>query len=205
LIKRKDTFKLRVTDYFIDMDSQNFNLINNNRKRLEDAVDLVISYFEKKYKRDLSDLLKYHYITNEFLTWPAAQKFHHAYKGGLVDHTLEVLQQTIKLCENHPEANIGIAALGAFVHDFAKIYEYKFVDNKWEKTDYYHQIGHIVGGAMYWRSVAEDCMLYGSIIYPVTHIILSHHGKLEWGSPVTPQTIESKIVHSADMWSANKK
>lgn len=168
---------------------------------------------------------------NEFvILHPAAIRHHHSYPGGWIRHTLEVLEITKAIIESptyktrlHPREKM-IALAGALVHDISKLDEYWSIlsspnGSALNKT-YSSLKGHLVGGAeeinkvadimeqMYREShMGEDdssfqCSL-PAIREHLVHICLSHHGLLEYGSPVKPATLPARIVNSADKLSCD--
>lgn len=122
---------------------------------------------------------------------------HHAYPGGLVVHTAEVMQTALATAES-----IGIIAdpftltIAALWHDYAKIYDY---DEEGKGTPYRDRVRHVAGSYHEFMKVAER--LRAVCREGVGHCILAHHGRKEWGSPVEPQSVEAAILHYADMLS----
>jgi len=138
---------------------------------------------------------------------PASLTYHHAYTGGLAEHTLEVLRYlnplTVAL-----KPNVDVLITAAVWHDVMKISEYVW-DNSlghgcWThtKNGFIEQIGHISAGAIRFHEVAERHKVAPELGNAVVHCILAHHGRREWGSPVEPQTLEALLLHQADMLSA---
>jgi 3'-5' exoribonuclease len=119
---------------------------------------------------------------------------HHAYPGGLLVHTAEVMNMVLCMDGYKDPVPLIFAAL---YHDWGKVKDYSEAG---ERTTHYHNVGHIVASYEHWR--AASLVLSADLSDRVGHIILSHHGRREWGSPVEPQTEEAYIFHQADMWSA---
>jgi 3'-5' exoribonuclease len=142
---------------------------------------------------------------------------HHAYSGGLVVHTAEVLERALLMADfyrnpnEHQKYDVLIAA--AIWHDFAKIHEYTFLEGNGpfapaniRKEPYKKLIAHVAGSYAEFLNAAKATNLAQEdpdLTDRVGHCILAHHGRKEWGSPVEPQTEEAFILHSADMWSSN--
>ena len=143
----------------------------------------------------------------EFALAPGSVKHHHAYTGGLAEHTLEV----VDYCNNQIASlglNYDVIIGAAIVHDWAKIYDYKLVDDsdnpgekKWANAPYKFSIHHIAGSHAEFYRQAHG-VLHLPTMRAIEHCILSHHGRQEWGSPVEPSTPEALILHQADNWSA---
>lgn len=129
---------------------------------------------------------------------------HHAALGGLIQHVCEVVvigRQMAKVAHADEE----LVTAGAMLHDIGKLESYTWEEGVFDTTETGRLIGHVVLGAMMFREAAnkatppvctpEEAML-------LEHMILSHHGKLEYGSPVRPLTLEAEILHFADDASA---
>lgn len=128
---------------------------------------------------------------------PAAKRMHHAYVGGLLEHTVGVMKLVQAICiVQKGSIEPAIAMVGAAFHDIGKVIEYR-VDGT--LTDCGKLWGHSHAGAVI---VQNNLGLNGvstGIRWLVSHIILSHHGRLEWGAIVEPKTAEAFTVHMADL------
>lgn len=133
-----------------------------------------------------------------FIKKPAANKHHHNYIGGLLQHTAEVMTFAYNVAYA-VQCDTDVVITASFFHDIMKIEEYT---DEGEYTPYGSLKGHIVGSAECFRKFAEQNGVDPDKINAVEHCILSHHGRKEWGSPVEPQTVEASIVHEADMMSS---
>jgi len=130
---------------------------------------------------------------------PAAKHYHQAYAHGLLEHTLTVAQAVSALSAIFPGLDRDLALTGALIHDIGKLDTYATVDGQIEMTDAGRLYGEIVLG--YHRISRELDQLVGfphELAQAVLHIVLSHHGSLEHGSPVVPCTREATLVHMAD-------
>lgn len=131
----------------------------------------------------------------------AAVKMHHVQAGGLVQHTVEVMTYATALA-NGCKCNATLVKCGAILHDIGKLDTYAC--NKaaqFERTFKGVVSEHIaLGISMLYAS--EAAKRYPNVAKLLEHIIVSHHGKLEWGSPVEPMCPEAIIVHTADNLSA---
>jgi 3'-5' exoribonuclease len=130
-----------------------------------------------------------------------AKKHHHNFKGGLFVHTAEVVDNC--MMAETPAVNMQVLITAAIWHDYLKILEYA-ADEKGEPqyTDFKRRVGHIAGSFAEFAASATDAGVDGNIIREVSHCILSHHGRAEWGSAITPQTPEALTLHWADCMSA---
>ena len=129
---------------------------------------------------------------------------HHALLGGLLQHTCEVVliaRQIARVARADEELVIA----GAMLHDIGKLESYRWEDGVFDTTERGRLAGHVAIGAMMFRSALEaqaepPCTEQEAML--LEHFILSHHGKLEYGAPVRPMTLEAEILHFADDTSA---
>lgn len=124
---------------------------------------------------------------------------HHNYRGGLAEHTLNVMHLTKYIGEKYKTNNLEIAVLGAKLHDIGKVYEYIY-DRPFQTTLEGDMEGHIVIGInLLSRAFSMEPNLYDKIFMErIKEIIAQHHGKVEYGSPKVPNTEEAYLVSFAD-------
>ncbi len=135
----------------------------------------------------------------QFSTAPAAKKMHHAYLGGLLEHTLSVTGLALALADHYPGLDRDVFVTGALLHDLAKIREFSYVAPPFDYTDQGRLMGHLVIGVdMVRRAAAGIDELEQDCLDQVCHLILSHHGRFEFGSPVLPMTQEALLLHHID-------
>jgi 3'-5' exoribonuclease len=130
---------------------------------------------------------------------PAAKRYHHAYRHGLLQHSLAVAAAVSALAEIFPGIDRELALTGALLHDVGKLDTYTPVGTEIEMTDVGRLHGEIALG--YARVRDEIAAIHGfpaGLAQALLHIILSHHGALANGSPVVPCTREATLVHMAD-------
>lgn len=129
---------------------------------------------------------------------PAGKTIHHPYLGGLLEHTLSLLKLILKVVENYQGIDVDLLLIGGFLHDIGKIYEFSF-DRAVEYTDRGQLLGHLI---MEIELVDEKIKAIPEfpeeLAMLVKHMIVSHHGALEFGSPKLPQTLEAVILHYLD-------
>lgn len=142
-------------------------------------------------------------IKKRIMRAPAAKSVHHAYAGGLLEHALSVCRILDKLAVHYrnyygPTLSRDLMLLGGLFHDIGKIYELSF-DRSTEYTKEGQLIGHLVMGT---ELVDRLCSAIdgfpADLRIHLKHIILSHHGKLEFGSPKLPHSMEAILVHYID-------
>ncbi len=130
---------------------------------------------------------------------PAAKHYHHAYEHGLLEHSLTVAQAVSALSAIFAGVNRDLAVSGALLHDIGKLDTYASTEEQIEMTDAGRLQGEIVLGYTMIRD--QIALIDGFPAYlqqALLHIVLSHHGALEHGSPVVPCTREATLVHMAD-------
>lgn len=159
--------------------------------------DLLTSFFNDK------DFVK------AFKNSPSAITHHHNYVGGNLEHTVGVVRLCKNICEMYPAINRDLAITGAILHDIGKLKEYK-TTAAIDKTDEGNFIGHIVIGDRWIREKIEKLRKSGkpfdkNLENQISHIILSHHGKYEYGSPRLPKIVEACVIHQADLMDSQVK
>ena len=169
-------------------------------RRLKQLVETI----KTPSLRNLADCLL---IDNEFMTRfcdaPAGVKNHHAYKGGLLEHTLSVMELADKTAALYPILNRDLLLTGALVHDISKIDEIRF-DVEITYSDEGQLLGHLVMGVEKLNEkIAESERQSGEpmsdyLKTQLKHLIISHHGEYEFGSPKLPMTLEAVTLHHLD-------
>jgi 3'-5' exoribonuclease len=129
---------------------------------------------------------------------PAAMTMHHAYIGGLLEHTVSLIGLANAVCGHYPELDRDLLLAGVVLHDIGKLEELRYARGI-EYSDEGRLLGHIAMGAML---VRQKCDSIGGFPAPlrvmVEHLILSHHGSHEFGSPSLPQFPEAVALHAID-------
>jgi 3'-5' exoribonuclease len=162
----------------------------------------MTSYIEKVNDKYLQTLLNTFFreekIISLFKRAPAAKGFHHVYLGGLLEHTLSVVRLLEKVSDHYPDLNKDILIAGGILHDIGKIYEFSY-NNIIDYSDEGRLIGHIVMGVeMINKKITDIPDFPVQLALELRHIILSHHGEFEFGSPKRPKTLEALVVHYID-------
>jgi 3'-5' exoribonuclease len=129
---------------------------------------------------------------------PGAKTIHHPYLSGLLEHTLSLLKLILKVVENYRGIDIDLLLMGGFLHDIGKIYEFSF-DRAVEYTDDGQLLGHLVMEVELVNAKIETIPGFPKeLAMLLKHMLVSHHGAYEFGSPKLPQTLEAVILHSLD-------
>lgn len=131
---------------------------------------------------------------------PAAFRLHHAMVGGLMLHTMSIVRMAEQICKIYPNINRELLLSGAILHDVAKTWEFTFSKTGLVKgySEGGELIGHLVEGAMWVDSAAKRLGVPQEKAQLVEHMILSHHGVPEFGSPVRPMFVEAQILSALD-------
>jgi len=146
-------------------------------------------------------------LMQDFCRVPAGIRHHHAYLGGLVEHVAGLLEAWDRLAPLYPSVDRDILITGIFLHDIGKIREL-ICDKTLSYSDEGQLVGHIVQGVeILNEKVAVVPQLTGEpfpveLHWKLKHLILSHHGTLEFGSPKVPMTLEAIALHHLDNFDA---
>ena len=133
-----------------------------------------------------------------FARAPAAKSMHHVYLGGLLEHTLSVAGMAGLACGHYPALNRDLVLAGVLLHDLGKTAELTY-QRSFGYSDAGNLVGHIALEAEWIsRAAARIPDFPEALRLQILHIVLSHHGKLEFGSPVLPKTPEALLVHYLD-------
>jgi 3'-5' exoribonuclease len=169
--------------------------------RMESDLRGLIATIQNPYMRQLMDRL----LGEDTALWqlyriaPAAKYYHQAYRHGLLEHSLTVAQAVSAMSSTFPGIDRDVAVAGALVHDIGKLDAYTVDPTNIDLTDAGRLQGEIPLGYYRVRREIEQIEDFPpALAQALTHIVLSHHGTLEHGSPVVPCTREATLVHMAD-------
>lgn len=172
-----------------------------NRINSEDYVNRFFQLIDSIKDTDYRELLD-GFFGNEktkelFFESPAAKNNHHNYEFGLLQHSVEVAEVAIFIGEYFGDVNLDLLITGCLLHDIGKVKSYEFEKNTIKKTDWEYLLGHLSISTIFVSKVISSnfpankaMMLY--------HLILSHHGRLAYGSPIEYKMKEAKILNVAD-------
>ncbi len=159
---------------------------------------------DRHLKKLLESFFNDENFTSQFSGSPAARTIHHNWVGGLLEHTLEVITFCRSQAAQYPrEINLDLLLTGAILHDIGKIEEYRTDSLSFEFTDRGKLIGHIcIGKEMVSEKLDQVPGFPENLRLELEHMLLSHHGAREWGSPEVPKTINAFALFHADLLSA---
>lgn len=135
----------------------------------------------------------------DFFEFPAAKKNHHAFAGGLAYHTVTMLRLAKSICKEYSELNPSLLYAGVILHDLGKVLELSGPIGT-EYTLAGNLLGHLV---MIDEEITKACQIlkiddHHEDVLVLKHMVLSHHGLLEYGSPVRPKIMEAEVLHQID-------
>jgi len=169
---------------------------------IDDMYEELMTYVEGINNPHLQELLNTIFhdeeIRTAFKRAPAAKGLHHCYIGGLLEHTLSVTQLLDMAAQHYRNVNRDLIIAGGILHDIGKIYELSFA-KMIDYTDRGRLVGHIVIGVeIVDQKIAALDNFPEQLALELRHILLSHHGVLEFGSPKRPKTLEAQLVNMID-------
>jgi 3'-5' exoribonuclease len=170
------------------------------RKDLVDELQRLIHSIKNIHLRSLlKEILGPSEAQTAFFDAPAAKLYHHAYVGGLLEHSLNIARQVVGVARRYPELDRDLVATVALLHDIGKIESYAPKGGVFDFTDTGRLLGHIyVGAARVDQAISRVEGFPEELRLRVIHAILAHHGERAKGSPVTPRTPEAIALHYAD-------
>lgn len=137
-------------------------------------------------------------IAEGYKLCPAAKTVHHAFIGGLLAHSLQLVRLMDVMAPFYPDLDRDLLAFGAAFHDFGKIYELSYRRN-FGYTDEGQLVGHMaIAISLVDREIQKIEGFPPALEWHIKHLILSHHGRLEYGSPKRPATLEALMVSAMD-------
>lgn len=167
---------------------QIFNMLLKRAEAFKDPDFKAITTAILNEKKDL------------LINCPAAFKLHHAMIGGLMLHTMSIVRMAEEICRIYPNINKDLLLAGAVLHDVAKTWEFSLGKTGLVKgySTEGELIGHLVKGAMYVEEAGKKLNISREKTVLLEHMILSHHGVPEYGSPVRPMFLEAEILSALD-------
>lgn len=175
------------------------DLVPSSAKSKEVLFEELLQYFfEMKnphIQRVTRHLLKKHQA--DFLVYPAATRNHHDYVSGLLDHVVSMLKLGKAIADLYPTLNKDLLYAGIILHDVGKVIELSGPIGT-QYTVEGNLLGHISIMVNEISKAADELEIHGEEVMLLQHMVLSHHGKEEWGSPKRPMLMEAEILHYID-------
>jgi 3'-5' exoribonuclease len=164
----------------------------------EELRGYVAAFLNEDLKRLVFSFLDDEKIAEAYKSAPAAKRLHHAWLGGLLEHVLTLVRVCLATVPYYPEVDADLLVTGAILHDIGKVRELE-----WKSSFSYtlegQMVGHIsIAQGMLREKVREIAPFPAKLAVLVEHMILSHHGKYEFGSPKLPMTPEAILLSALD-------
>ncbi len=190
-IRRMDESEVDVVDYFPSSK-------RNSDEMWTELRGIVAAVGNPHLKALLELLLDDPDVAARFRRAPAAKQIHHAFLGGLIEHVLSLCGLARMAAQHYPNVDSDLLITGAILHDIGKIYELEY-ERGFSYSNEGQLLGHIyIGTRMVAEKVRELPGFPPKLHSLVEHMILSHHGQLEFGSPKLPQFPEALLLHYLD-------
>jgi 3'-5' exoribonuclease len=199
----KDALQLTVTDINESVNPDMAAFLPTSRRgrdtmiaELKDIVALLAAPWQQLVSRLLLEDAAF---LQRFANAPAARKMHHAYIGGLLEHSLSMANIAHQLADHYPYVNRHLLVTGTLLHDLGKALEYD-VARGFAFSEDGRLVGHIVRATV---MIEQTAATLGNFpdddLRQLIHLVASHHGTYEWGSPVIPKTLEAILLHQIDL------
>jgi len=190
-----DTSDVSIDDFLAQTDKDTMQMFDDIKKIVNQVEHPQLKALVGAFLADTE-------LMDKFRTAPAAIKMHHNYIGGLLEHTHNMLRVATAILPLYPDINADMVLAGIFLHDIGKTEELSY-DMAFSYTDSGQLIGHISKSLVMINQKADTLRSKGTkidqaILDAVGHIILSHHGQYEFGSPKLPATAEAFMVYYID-------
>jgi 3'-5' exoribonuclease len=195
-IDRENTHKVNESDFVTLSIADIESLTRQISERLRGMHNFPLRNLAECFLMDETFMAK-------FTTAPAGVKNHHAYRGGLLQHVASLMQLVSLVATNYSELDPDMLTMGAFLHDIGKIEELTY-----ERELGYSDVGQLIGHVVLGVGIVEDKIratekLTGEpfsekLRLRLLHMVLSHHGEYEFGSPKLPMTLEAVALHYLD-------
>lgn len=200
-------FKIEKMRPIDDSDDVDMSLLTPSApEKPEDMMAQIQSAIDEMTNEDLKKLVReiVSSVSERLMYYPAAQRIHHAERGGLLHHTTGMLRVAKAVLPLYPFLNADLVVAGVIVHDLCKTEEIDS-DQLGVVKDYTQTgllLGHLVLGVTRIQQAADRIGVSGEIVTLLQHMMLSHHGEAEYGSPRKPMFPEAELLHWVDLLDA---
>ncbi|MBC8319056.1 MAG: HD domain-containing protein [Desulfobulbaceae bacterium] len=189
----------QVGDDDVDLTAFAPSTSHNTTQMAAELLELVKGVADPHIRKLLLHFLEDNAFMEDFCQAPAAKNMHHAYLGGLLEHTLNVARLADMVAGLYSSVDRSLLIAGAILHDIGKIKEFSYPAPPFDYTDRGRLVGHIVLGVeMLHEHIAKIKGFPADIAMRLEHLILSHHGRYEFGSPALPMFHEAFILNFLD-------
>ena len=202
VVRYKDALQITITDMNQNKEPMLADLLPSSR-RTQDEMVSELKACVQSLAEPWQGLVKHVLLDDAFLRdyahAPAARNMHHAYIGGLMEHTLSMVKLANFLADHYPFVNRDLLLAGTLLHDMGKAIEYD-ISKSFSFSEDGRLVGHITRAiVLVEKGAAELGDFPEDALRDLVHLIASHHGTHEWGSPVVPKTLEAILLHQIDL------
>lgn len=165
----------------------------------EELIARLNKHLDSIKNKDVSLITKtiINKIYDKYISYPAAVSVHHEFACGILHHSVAMADLACDVCERYPDLDKDLLISGALLHDGGKTIEYENPMTP-ALTLEGKLVGHISLMFHIYKQTIDELNLESEKSILIEHMILSHHGKMEWGSPVVPMTKEAFVLHWID-------
>lgn len=164
---------------------------------LKSELNAMVGELRADLRRLVRAVFKDPVFLERFCSCPASQSYHHAYLGGLLEHTVSVASICQSLAGQYDGADMDLLIAAAVLHDVGKVDELSF-EAGISYTDEGRFLGHVVSTLSRVEEASHRARIDDQVLLKLRHALVSHHGELEWGSPKRPVTFEALLLHHVD-------
>ena len=190
-IRRMDDAEVNFTDFFP-------STTKDVEAMYAELLDVVAGFTNIPLRTVMEELLLDDEVMWRLKLAPAAKSMHHAFLGGLLEHIISLCRLTRLVTQNYQHIDVDLLLTGAVLHDIGKIYELSY-DRGFGYTTEGQLLGHMVLELeMINQIIARHPDFPAALKTMIAHLIISHHGEYEFGSPKLPMTVEALILHKLD-------
>jgi 3'-5' exoribonuclease len=201
-VRYKDSLQITVTDMNQNREPFLDELLPSSRRSQEEMIAELKSYIHslaEPWRQLVAHLLLSDPFLRDYANAPAARNMHHAYIGGLLEHTLSMASLANHLANHYPFVNRDLLLAGTLLHDMGKVIEYD-ISKSFSFSEDGRLVGHIIRAIVMVEKAATELGNFPEdSLRHLVHLIASHHGTQEWGSPVIPKTLEAILLHQLDL------
>ncbi len=197
----KNTLQVNITDLNQAGSVASADLLPSSARPREEMLQelkKIVEQLDDPWQSLVAHILLQEPFLTRFADAPAARTMHHAYIGGLLEHTLSMATLAELMAVHYPYVNSNLLMAGTLLHDAGKTEEYS-ISGSFGFSEDGRLVGHIVRAVVIIEQAAAEINFPEEDLRQLIHLIVSHHGKLEWGSPIKPKTLEAILLHQIDL------
>lgn len=201
LYKNVNQLKVKYVSLVQSLDEVNLqNFQRVSPLPLEDMKKRLDTYLNSFKDKDVETITKavISHFYDKYVTYPAAVKIHHEFGSGILHHSLAMADLADDVARRYPQVDRDLLVAGALMHDIGKTVEYENPLMPMQTVEG-KLCGHIAIMYAEFKKIVDGLNIKSEVPILLEHMILAHHGKLEWGSPVAPATREAWLLSQIDL------